>query len=210
MIQQKGNAFTDLRDGKVYRTVKIGSNVWMAENLSYDAPGSKCYNNCPEYGEKCGRLYDWETAKKAAPQGWHLPSNEEWDQLCNHFDNRYASYITDYKYSPYKAKEGWNKNCNGPDDYGNGNGTDDFGFSAIPCGYGNSSGDFFHVENYSFWWSASEYNEYNEYDEYDNEYDRSYAYIRYMGYYDHDTRYNLEDKRFLFSVRCVKECIPPT
>lgn len=81
-----GSDFTDSRDGKPYKTVKIGDQVWMAENLNYDAgEGSYCFkddnNNC----EKYGRLYTWNAAKKAAPHGWHLPSKEEWETMINHF-----------------------------------------------------------------------------------------------------------------------------
>jgi len=132
------NTFTDPRDGKVYKTVKIGNQVWMAENLNYDASGSKCYNNDPANAEKYGRLYDWETAKKVCPAGWHLPSEEEWEILIDFVG---GAEIAGTK---LKAKFGWN-------DF---NGTDDFGFSALPGG--RMSYGFCEVGYSGFWWSASE------------------------------------------------------
>ena len=169
---QTYGTFTDKRDGKKYKTVKIDTQTWMAENLNYAASGSKCYDNKPENCQKYGRLYDWSTAKKACPSGWHLPSKAEWDVLGD--DSK-----------KLKAKSGWNNN---------GNGTDEFGFSALPGGYGNSDGSFYNVGNYGYWWSANEYEDYSY-----------YAYYRNMVYYYDYAFWGYDFKSILRSVLCVQD-----
>jgi len=173
------NSFKDPRDKKVYKTVTIGKQVWMAENLAFDEPGSKCYNNDPANCQKYGRLYDWETAKKACPTGWHLPSNDEWQVLVNFAG---GNGIAGKK---LKAKEGWN-NCGGT----SGNGTDDYGFAALPGGYFDVN--FRDINQYGRWWSFTEYS-------------NNDAYFCSMKYHDDQVHHNSDPKSFFASVRCVKD-----
>jgi uncharacterized protein (TIGR02145 family) len=179
--RKKETSFTDSRDGKVYKIVKIGDQVWMAENLNFDCPKSKCYDNDPKNAEKYGRLYDWETAKKACPSGWRLPSKEEWDGLVDFAGGENTAG------KKLKAESGWN------DDEGkSGNGTDNYGFSALPGGSGYSDGSFSNVGDGGYWWSATEYNAYN-------------AYYRLMCYDDSNVIRSYGNKSYLYSVRCVQD-----
>jgi len=169
--------FNDSRDNKTYKMVKIGTQTWMAENLNYNASGSKCYDNQESSCQKYGRLYNWSTAKTACPKGWHLPSKDEYGKL----DNFVGGADTAGKL--LKATSGWNSN---------GNGTDKFSFSALPGGSGYSGGYFYYVGNYGYWWSASEYNS-------------DGAYGRRMGYDYESVRWYYGGKGDLYSVRCVHD-----
>ena len=111
------SSMTDSRDGQTYRIVNIGKQTWMAENLNYKIDGSSCYLEKNEYCDKYGRLYDWESALKACPSGWHLPTTIEWCTL--------KSYVGDESGKKLKSKKGW---------YGNNNALDSYGFSALPAG----------------------------------------------------------------------------
>ncbi|MFY7786771.1 MAG: FISUMP domain-containing protein [Thermoflexibacteraceae bacterium] len=76
---QDVSQMTDGRDGMTYKTVRIRGKEWLAENLMYDMPNSYFYQN--QKLKSKGRLYTWEAAKKACPEGWHLPTDEEWQEL---------------------------------------------------------------------------------------------------------------------------------
>ena len=184
---------TDNRDGKKYKTVTIGRQIWMAENLNYNAKGSKCYNNNLAYCEKYGRLYNWATAMKACPTGWHLPSNREWDALYRYVDGTSGTsspYKSETAGKYLKASSGWN---NEYDDLGQGNGTDNYGFSALPGGLVGSKGYFEEVNDAGFWWSSSSGGNANT------------AYSQAIFYVFEYAVGAYEDKSHLYSVRCLKD-----
>ena len=72
---------TDARDGQTYKTVTLGDQTWLAQDLNYETDNSWCFQNDPANCETYGRLYNWEAAMNACPAGWHLPSDQEWSKL---------------------------------------------------------------------------------------------------------------------------------
>jgi uncharacterized protein (TIGR02145 family) len=151
--------FTDKRDGKTYKEVTIGGQRWMAENLRYEADGSKCLN-CEIYG----RLYDWNTAMNGerssnsnpsgvegvCPVGWHIPSDAEWTELTD--------YVGENAGTKLKSRD-WKSGGTGPGGMNVPDGTDKYRFSALPGGMGshaNGRNSFIHAGWNGFWWSATE------------------------------------------------------
>jgi len=175
--------FTDYRDGKKYKTVKIGSQVWMAENLAYSI-GGVYYNDEHAYGKKYHLLYDWHSAMKACPEGWHLPSQEEWNTLIVSVGGWFVAG------KKLKAKSGW-----GSENQKYVNGYDDFGFAALPGGFGiasRNSIEFQGAGSDGYWWSSTDVNGW-------------YAYNNYIRLYEKRMLNEVNSKKSrLFSVRCIK------
>lgn len=131
----------DSRDNQEYKTVRIGAQVWMAENLSYAAEESWCYTRFNYDCRKYGRFYNWDVAKDVCPAGWHLPTAAEFDQLFADVGGRDSAAVK------LKSTEGWSH-------YGNG--TDDFGFNGTPSGFRDYRGRFDRQTMYAYLWSATE------------------------------------------------------
>jgi uncharacterized protein (TIGR02145 family) len=169
-------------DGETYQTVVIGTQTWMARNLNYNASGSKCGNGSSlsdENTSTCdtyGRLYNWATANTVCPSGWHLPSDAEWTTLTDYVGGSSTAG------TKLKATSGWSSE---------GNGTDAYGFAALPGIYGYSDGSFSYVGTYGNWWSATEHG--------------GLVYSRSMYYGRADVGIESNVKALLRSVRCVKD-----
>jgi len=173
-IIPSNRTFTDSRDGNVYRIVKIGEQTWMAENLAYLPLVSKLNNADYDkaqyyvggyYGTNVseakasqnyktdGVFYNWEAAKTACPDGWYLPSDDEWKKLEIDLGmSVLAADSNSFRFSgevgkKLKSKSGWA-------DYGNGDNKS--GFSALPIGMASAWYDFFLRDSAALFWSSTE------------------------------------------------------
>ena len=207
---------TDSRDGKVYRTVRIGDQVWMAENLNYyDAADlnvkekSWCFgksdNGDSTTCDVSGRLYTWAaamdsvgawstngkgcgdgktctltaTVQGVCPEGWHLPSFSEWYTLFTAVGGSTPGKVL-------KSQTGW---------ISDGNGTDAFGFSALPAGLRgvrNYDVYFLHDGGYASFWSSTE-----------NSSDLAYSML--LDYISADAGLGNASKGLAFYVRCLRD-----
>lgn len=132
----KYGEYLDERDTMVYRTIKIGSQVWMAQNLNHKMKVSYCLNDTASYCAKYGRLYEYDSASNACPSGWRLPTIADWQDLYD----TVGSYKALWSASFYS-------------------GTDDFGFSGVPTSVldGNYSSNGYVKADAGFWWSSTSY-----------------------------------------------------
>lgn len=141
VMAKTSKMLVDKRDGQKYRIVEIGNQTWMAENLNVKTQNSGCYRDLSETCKVYGRLYSWESAKKACPVGWRLPNRKDFEKMI--------SIVGDAAVKKLMSKKGW---MDGP------RGTDAYGFSALPGGRRND-GSYDYIGNNAFFWISSEYDE---------------------------------------------------
>lgn len=200
---QKSNEFDFTVSTTSTDEVTIGTQVWMVKNLDVDhyrngdvipqvtdatewanlTTGAWCYNdNDANNGTTYGKLYNWyavNDSRGLAPEGWHVPSDEEWTTL--------STYLGGESVAGGKLKEAGTTHWQSPNE----GATNETGFSALPGGYRNLSGTFSSIGYYGYWWSSTE--SYT-----------TYAWGRYLLYYGSNLYRDYYYKDYGFAVRCVK------
>ena len=220
----KYGSVTDSRDGHIYRTIKIGKQTWMADNLNYETSYSHCYDNNEENCVKYGRLYSWGDAldkydssakcviqtamdkQGLCPNGWHIPASTEWKSLLNTVGGDSIAAET------LRSTQDWQLNKNGSDDYG---------FAILPAGYAALNTNtcafcspeiyYYGIGESSAFWTSTEARDYTTYGSearcpsahtitFSLYYGTAYAYLT------SDLGANSADSKGRFiSIRCIKD-----
>ncbi len=180
---KKTGSFTDERDGKRYKTIKIGKQTWMSENLAYETTrGSYCYNDDKKSCKKNGRLYTWKAANKACPEGWKLPSSEDWAKVSKSIGakpNHPFKVILAGQRMCFNQNDTWNAYCESTKSFG------------MP-GEKDTHYSYDDMHKAAFFWSSTEAATYIA------------NYYTLGGYNEQLTEQRIEEN-FGFSVRCIQK-----
>jgi TonB family protein len=219
-----GSTFTDIRDKKTYKTIKIGKQTWMAENLDYhgeDGYLGLCYGDKPkekirepENCKKYGRLYDWNEAKKACPKGWHLPNDKEWQTLIDFAGGKEVAgkklkSKTDWKEHDFSGESLVAPKCKWTEEIKEE--IDNRGRVIAPAWI--MEHDKCTTDEFAFSAlpggdcdSGGDFRNIGDIGNWwsDSEYSSSNAYFWYMRYYYESTNRGSYDKGYLYSVRCLE------
>lgn len=181
LLTSCSESFTDSRDGQSYDVVKIGGLTWMAENLNFETAGSFCPEGDSRNCKRLGRLYSWAEARSVCPDGWRLPTKEDFESLvASQSPSQSCAGLA------LKSRDGWFKK---------GNGSDALGFRALPAGYRGADGKFDGIGGYAYFWSATE----------DSENRESNAFYLFLSFSSDAASINAFAKEDYRSVRCVSD-----
>ena len=179
-------SFTDPRDGKSYDIVKIGEQIWFAENLNFETGGSVCPEGDSRNCDRYGRLYTWDEARTACPEGWRLPDSADFAVLVEHAGGPAVAGES------LKSTGGWFKK---------GNGADALGFNALPAGFRGAvtknddgemeGGKYDGIGGYAYFWSATAAPD-------------DFAYYLYLDFSSKAASMNAFPKGDFRSVRCYR------
>ena len=182
---EKNGFMIDGRDQQKYKMVKIGNQIWLAENFRFKSTDSFVYGNNEDMAEKYGRLYTWDSARIVAPPGWHLATRRDFNELgrfCKSLGQGMVGTMLKSKDAEWKT--------NGI--FGPGTpGSDAVGFAAMPYGVRTSAGVFSYLGSFAYFWCADEEN-------------MGRAYYRHLSYFTVAYQECSSKKECAFSVRLVK------
>lgn len=190
------NSFVDERDGTEYCITTIGTQVWMADNLQF-ASDSNAYNNPSNpstVNAVYGHLYTFSEANQACPNGWHLPTDEEWKTLemtlgMSAMEADALNERGTNEGAQLKSVEGWNSSMNAGVE-----GTNSVGFKALPSGEWNPSfGPYFHLGEEASYWTATVYDT------------TGTAWMRSLSYDNASIKRNYVTPKMAFACRCVQD-----
>tara|TARA_B110000908_G_C10235063_1_gene442816 strand:+ start:1068 stop:1652 length:585 start_codon:yes stop_codon:yes gene_type:complete len=174
----ESDTFKDPRDGNEYKTVVIGGQTWMSENLKYKTEGAIPYNNNTDNIALYGYLYDWETSQNVCPKGWHLPNEEEWNQLIDFLGGKNKA---GGKMKSKSAEANWTS----PNRFA----TNSSGFNAFPSAI-SKSGVFSSLKDVAYFWSS--------------EAECTSAYTVYLTYKAGFADKKVTPKTDMVAIRCIK------
>lgn len=175
--------YKDSRDGNIYEWVRFGKQLWMSQNLNFDTSvGSWCFEddtlNCSKYG----RLYSFEGAKNACPEGWQLPSDKDWDLLEKNLEGQsieYIKMIVDNEWSLESDLDSTNVPRNS--------------LKVLPAGTrANRGGGYADLGEFAVFWTSTKAS-------------KSRVWLRYFSFQDDLIHRMKNDVNFGLSVRCVRK-----
>lgn len=183
LLPRNVGSFVDARDGQMYKTVKIGNQEWMAENLNFLTPSSKSFSRDPKNRAKYGRLYTWEDAAAACPEGWHLPSETELRTLLDSVGG------IEVAGKALKSRRGWIEK---------GNGWNLFRFKALPLGRVDFDGQQEPFGTVANFWTSTPFKG-------EAAFKTEYAYRLNLTYRRDNAIVDIFETTNYLSVRCVKD-----
>jgi len=177
-ISDKNGTFTDNRDNQMYKWAKIGSQIWMSQNLNYSGgDGTDCYDNSNQYCKEYGKLYTYEVAKDVCPTGWHLPSDAEWNKL----ETESGLAAAQAENAEWRGQHAANLKNNGSS-----------GLNVIFGGYKSVSGKYKDAGNQAHFWTSTKYI-------------NNKAWKRSFDVSNSAVRRYWDNRHEAYSVRCVKD-----
>ena len=179
-------SYVDLRDSKVYWTMIVGNKEWFVQNLDYDLPNNSWYHNNSETNKVYGKLYLGQSLTSnpndICPEGWHIPTQQEWTDLINTFGGlKEAGSTLKEKTDLYWRQSNFSR-------------TNNSGFTILPAGSRDSKPSFSNLGKYTSFWTSTP-----------NPKIQNSFYTINIGFMRDNLIFDVGDPNWSYSIRCVKD-----